>query len=72
MDIRQKAIQMDAIVAKGAIVDAVQQFFANNAVTSDYSGGKTSNKDEMLNKMEGFANSIANVNGITVHHFFSK
>ena len=67
MDIKQQAIKMDAIVAQGAIVDAVKQFFANDAVTSDYNGGKTSNKEEMIEKMTGFAGAIANVNGITLH-----
>ena len=68
MDIKQQAIQMDAIVAQGAIVDAVKQFFAEDAVTSDYNEGKTSNKKEMVEKMTVFAGAIANVNGIT-HHY---
>ncbi|MFD2567598.1 hypothetical protein [Pseudotenacibaculum haliotis] len=68
MNIKDQANQMDAIVAKGAIVDAVQQFFANDAVTSDYSGVTTSNKREMVEKMEGFAGAIAAVNGIS-HHY---
>jgi hypothetical protein len=68
MEIKTQAIKMDAIVAQGAIVDAVQQFFADNAVTSDYNGGKTSNKAEMVEKMTGFAGAIAQVNGITHHH----
>ena len=68
MNIKEKATQMDAIVSKGAIVEAVQQFFAENATTSDYNGAATSNKQQMVEKMEGFAGSIAAVNGIT-HHY---
>ena len=68
MDIKQQAIKIDAIVAQGAIVDAVKQFFSNDVTTSDYNEGKTSNKQEMIEKMTGFAGAIANVNGIT-HHY---
>ncbi|MEQ6124046.1 hypothetical protein AAON49_07605 [Pseudotenacibaculum sp. MALMAid0570] len=68
MNIKEQASQMDAIVSKGAIVEAVQQFFAENATTSDYNGAVTSNKQQMVEKMEGFAGSIATVNGIT-HHY---
>lgn len=68
MNIKDQAKQMDSIVAQGAIVDAVKQFFADNATTSDYNGGGTSDKQQMIEKMEGFAGSIAAVNGITHHH----
>lgn len=68
MDIKNQVTKMDAIVKQGAIVDAVKEFFADDANTSDYSNGGTKGKQEMLVKMEGFAGSIANVNGITHHH----
>ena len=68
MDIKKLATEMDAIVSKGAIVNAVKQFFADNATTSDYNGVATANKQQMVEKMEGFANAIAQVNGITHHH----
>jgi len=68
MNIKEQVSKMDAIVSQGAIVDAVKEFFADNAITSDYGNGKTSNKAEMVAKMEGFAGSIANVNGIQHHH----
>lgn len=67
MTTKDKVAAIDAIVAKGAIVDAVKQFFADDAVTADYDKGGTSNKQEMLTKMEGFAGAIAKVNGITHH-----
>ncbi len=68
MDIKNQVTRMDAIVSQGAIVDAVKEFFADNANTSDYGSGGTSGKKEMVSKMEGFAGAIAKVNGIT-HHY---
>lgn len=67
MDINTLVQQMDAMVAKGAIVEAVETFFADNANTDDFSGVKTSTKAEMVDKMTGFTGSIAKVNGITLH-----
>lgn len=67
MDIKTLATQMDGIVAQGAIVAAVQQFFAEEAITSDYDGVATTNKQQMVEKMEGFAGAIAQVNGIKHH-----
>lgn len=69
MDIREQVTKMDAIVSTGAVVEAVKQFFAENANTSDHGqGGTTTGKDEMIAKMEGFAGAIVKVNGITLHH----
>jgi len=68
MNIKEQATQMDGIVAQGAIVDAVKQFFAEDATTSDYNGVATRNKQQMVEKMEGFAGAIALVNGIKHHH----
>ncbi len=67
MDIRQQVKAMDATVSQGAIVDAVQDHFADDATTSDYGNGGTANKAEMIEKMTGFAGAIATVNGITHH-----
>lgn len=60
--------EMDSMVTKGAIVDAVKTFFADTANTSDYGNVTTSGKDQMVEKMEGFVGAIAKVNGITHHH----
>ncbi len=68
MNIKDQVTKMDSIVSQGAIVDAVKEFFAENAITSDYGNGGTTGKAEMIAKMEGFAGAIANVNGITHHH----
>lgn len=68
MNIKELVTEMDGIVAQGAIVDAVKNFFAEDATSSDYNEVKTSNKAQMVEKMEGFAGAIAKVNGITHHH----
>lgn len=67
MDITTQVQKMDALVAQGAIVDAVQSYFAQEAKTADYNNVTTSSKEQMVAKMEGFVSSIANVNGITHH-----
>ncbi len=59
---------MDVMVTKGAIVEAVEQFFAADANTSDYNDVTTSGKSQMVEKMKGFTGAIAKVNGITHHH----
>ncbi len=68
MDIKTQVTKMDAVVAKGAIVAAVNEFFADDATTSDYNNGGTHGKAEMVAKMEGFTGAIEKVNGITHHH----
>ena len=68
MNIKEQVQKMDAIVSQGAIVDAVKQFFADNANTSDYGNSGTTGKQEMITKMEGFAGAIVQVNGIQHHH----
>ncbi|MEO1033254.1 MAG: SnoaL-like domain-containing protein [Bacteroidota bacterium] len=68
MNIKEQVQKMDAIVSQGAIVDAVKEFFADNANTSDYGNGGTTGKPEMITKMKDFAGAIAKVNGITHHH----
>ena len=68
MNIKEHVLKMYAIVSQGAIVDAVKEFFADHANTSDYGDGGTAGKAEMISKMEGFAGAIAKVNGITHHH----
>lgn len=68
MNIKNQAQQMDAMVAKGAIVDAVKTYFADNASTSDYGNVTTSDKAQMVEKMESFTGAISKVNGITHHH----
>ena len=67
MDIKEQVKKIDAMVSQGDIVNAVKDFFANDVITSDYNGGETNGKDQMVRKMEGFAGAIHSVNGITLH-----
>lgn len=68
MDIRELTTEMDGMVAQGAIVEAVEKFFADDAATSDYNQVTTNGKDQMIEKMKEFTAAIANVNGITLHN----
>ncbi|MEP2935486.1 MAG: hypothetical protein ABJM06_07195 [Gilvibacter sp.] len=68
MNIKEQAVKLDSMVAKGDIVNAVKDFFCSDANTSDYGGQATTGKDQMVAKMESFAGAIAAVNGITHHH----
>lgn len=72
VSIKDQLSAMDAVVSKGAIVEAVKEFFADDATTSDYGNAATGNKAQMVEKMENFADSIAKVNGITLHHSITE
>jgi len=67
MDIRNSVSQMDAMVSQGAIVDAVKEYFDNHASTSDYGDVHTSEKVQMIEKMEAFTSAIAEVKTIEHH-----
>ncbi len=64
MDIRNQVQEIDTMLSQGDIVNAVKKFFADNATTSDYGNVDTSDKAQMVSKMEGFAGAIARVNKI--------
>ncbi len=68
MNIKEQVKKMDEMVSKGDIVHAVKEYFAEDAVTSDYSKVTTDSKAQMVEKMEGFLGAIAKVNGIKQHH----
>lgn len=68
MSIKEQATNMDEMVSKGDIVNAVKEYFADEAETSDYSKVSTSGRSQMVEKLEGFLGAIANVNGIK-HHY---
>ena len=67
MNLEKQVQRLDAMVAQGAIVDAVKTFFADHATTSDFSKVTTANKAAMVSKMEEFTGGIAQVNGIQHH-----
>ena len=68
MNIKEQVLKMDAMVSQGDIVNATKVYFADQAVSSDYSEVKMSDKAAHVAKMEGFLGAIAEVNGITHHH----
>ena len=67
MEIREQVKKIDAMVSQGDIVNAVKDFFGQEVTTTDYNGGSTNGKLQMVEKMESFLGSIAKVNGITLH-----
>ena len=67
MDIRSNVQEMDALVSKGEIVNAVDHYFCDRASTADYGEVTTSTKSQMIEKMNGFLGAIANVNKIEHH-----
>ncbi len=68
MQVAKHLSEMDIMVAKGQIVEAVDKFFSDKAETLDFDGTKTTTKAQMLDKMNGFLGGIRKVNGITLHH----
>ena len=56
------------MVKNGQIVEATDRFFSPKAKTTDFDGTITNNKQQMLDKMNGFANAIAKVNRIELHN----
>lgn len=68
MEILTLVQKMDEMVQQGQIVEAVDAYFDDAAVTNDFDGTVTRNKAEMLEKMHSFLGGIEKVNGITLHH----
>ncbi len=58
--------EMDGMVLKGEIPQAVDRFFAENAQTKDVDGTTTASKIEALEKLTGFVGNIARVKAITL------
>lgn len=56
------------LMKQGMMVEATEQFFAEDAETTDFTGVVTKNRNEMIEKMKGFLGSIAKVNGINFHN----
>ncbi|MGH1335727.1 MAG: hypothetical protein ACRBFS_06330 [Aureispira sp.] len=68
MDIRNEVQKMDALVSKGEMVVAINNYFCDKASTLDYGKVSTNSKPQMIEKMNGFLGSIANVNKIKHHN----
>ena len=72
MQVADLVQEMDALVLQGRMVDAVNQFYADDTQTLDFDGTPTGTKGEMVDKMNGFVGAIQNVNGITLHQTASN
>ena len=68
MNVMHLANEMDAMVCKGQIVEAIEKFFSDDSKTLDFDGTPTNNKAQTVAKLTGFVGSIQAVNGITLHH----
>ena len=58
--------QMDNMVLRGEIPQAVAKFFSEKAYTKDVDGSETTTKEQAVEKLTGFVGSIAKVNEITL------
>ncbi len=58
--------QMDDMVLRGEIPQAVDKFFNGDARTRDVDGSETTTKQQAIDKLTGFVGSIAQVNEITL------
>lgn len=58
--------QMDNMVLRGEIPQAVARFFSETAHTKDVDGSETTTKEQAVEKLTGFVASIAQVNEISL------
>lgn len=64
MNLKEQLTQLDGLVTQGKILDAVDQFSHNDILTKDVKAEEVMGKARKM--LEGFVNSIAKVNGITL------
>ena len=58
--------EMDNMVLRGEIPQAVDKFFSDSAHTKDVDGSETISKEEAIQKLTGFVGGIAKVNEISL------
>ncbi|MEP0986530.1 hypothetical protein [Ekhidna sp.] len=58
--------QMDNMVLRGEIPQAVAKFFSDEAHTRDVDGSETTTREQAVQKLTGFVGSIAQVNEISL------
>jgi hypothetical protein len=68
MQVANLLAELDAMVSKGQILEAIEKFFAGNVDTIEVGGALTKTKNEKIGNLKTFLGGIQNVNGITVHH----
>lgn len=67
-NLSQLVADKNALIVQGKIVEATEKFFAENVQTQDFDGTVTTGKNEMMEKMSGFAGAIAQVKAIELKH----
>ena len=67
MDLKSKVAELDNMIVKGQILEAVEKFFHPNVVTMEGNEGKIESKKNKLEHLKGFFSTISAVNGITLH-----
>jgi hypothetical protein len=60
--------ELDGMVAKGQILEAIDKFFAPNVKTIEVGGAVTTTSAEKRTNLAGFLGGIQAVNGITLLH----
>lgn len=58
--------ELEGMILKGEIPQAVGRFFADNAQTKDVDGTVTTTKQQAVEKLTGFVGNIANVKEISL------
>ena len=67
MDLQTKVAELDKMIVKGQILEAVEKFFHPDVVTMEGNEGKIEGKNKKLEHLKGFFSTISAVNGITLH-----
>ena len=67
MNVQLIVRDLDRMVAKGHMIEAIEKFFAKEATTLDYRGVQTINKEQALEKIQAIMDAITDVNNITHH-----
>jgi hypothetical protein len=68
MQVANLLSELDGMVTKGQILEAVEKFFSPSVGTSEVGGATTQTRDEKVANLTGFLGGIQAVNGITVHN----
>ena len=57
----------NAMILKGQIVEATEQYFADDVVTTDFDGTRTVGKGAVVTKVQDFTAAVASISEITLH-----
>jgi hypothetical protein len=68
MDLKSKVTELDNMIVKGQILEAVEKFFHPNVTSMEGNEGLIEGKANKLDHLKGFFSTISAVNGITLHN----